>query len=145
MTTVAADPVVSVESIGTPTAGNILTLTCTVTLLQPLINMPSIRWEGPDGSEIWNGTDVTVSDPSFLNSSSVVVFVTYSPLHTSHGGQYRCFANVAISVAGVFISSSSALDVMVQSEFVQCQHIAQNYMSHYSPSSNTDHHRDSNK
>lgn len=115
--TSVADLLVSVESIGIPIAGNLLTLTCSVTLLQALINMPSIQWVGPDGTEIGNGTIVAVSDPSFLDSSSLVVSVTYSPLRTSHGGQYRCVANVAIPEAGVFITNSSAVDVIVQSEF----------------------------
>ena len=109
----------SVGSTGTSVAGNTLTLTCTATLLQPLTNTPSIQWVGPDGRRIENGAGVTVSDPIPLNASSMMVSVTYSPLRTSHGGEYRCVADVTIPQASLSITSSSALDITVQSESPQ--------------------------
>ena len=91
-------------------------LTCTVTLLQPLTNTPYIQWVWPNGMRIENGTGVAVSNPTPLNASSMMVSVTYSPLRTSHGGEYRCVADVTMPQASLSITSSSALNITVQSE-----------------------------
>ena len=105
------DTVVTITSSGLSMAGNNLTLICNVTLRQALRTTPSIEWVGPDGA-IGGVSDVTISMTS--ESGVSVMFV---PLHTSHGGEYRCVAN--ITVPQVTITASSAYDITVQSQSLQ--------------------------
>lgn len=101
-----------VRSTGTSVAGDTRTLTCTVIILQQLIAMPFIKWVGPNGIVIENETllDVNVFSPSPLT-----VILTFVPLRTSHGGEYRCVASVDIAEANVSIVNSSSLNITVQS------------------------------
>ena len=105
------DPVVTITSSGLSMAGNTLTLICNVTLRQTLRTTPSIEWVGPDGA-IGGVSNVTISMTS--ESGVSVMFV---PLHTSHGGEYRCVAN--ITIPQVTITASSAYDITVQSQSLQ--------------------------
>ncbi len=108
-----ADPVLEVVSTGVSTAGNTLTLTCTVTLQQPLRETPVIVALWPNGTVIENGT---VDGVMVSLSSPFIGVLTFSPLRTSHGGVYTCRASVDIPLAGVSISSSSQTNVTVQSQ-----------------------------
>ena len=56
--------------------------------------------------------DVTVSRPYPL-----VVVLTFAPLRTSHGDEYRCVAGVDVA-AGVSLTNSSVLNFTVQSTHV---------------------------
>ncbi len=100
-------------STGVSTAGNTLTLTCTVTLQQPLRGTPVIAALWPNGTEIRNGT---VEGVTASLSSPFIGVLTFSPLRTSHGGVYTYQASVDIPLAGVSISSSSQTNVTVQSQ-----------------------------
>ena len=103
-------PVVRIESAGESTAGVDHTLTCTVTLEQDLRAPLLIQWTAPNGSIIGNETlvDVTVS------RSSNNLFLTFAPLHTSHGGQYSCMASVNVPGANVFLSGQDSHNITVQ-------------------------------
>ncbi len=108
-----ADPVLEVVSTGVSTAGNTLTLTCNVTLLQQLRDTLAIVWMGPDRMEIGNET---VDGVTMSLLSPLTGVLTLSPLRTSHGGMYTCRASVAIPQAGVSLNSSSQTTVTVQSQ-----------------------------
>ena len=109
-------------------AGNTLTLICNVTLRQALRTTPSIEWVGPDGV-IGGVSNVTISMTS--ESGVSVMFV---PLHTSHGGEYRCVAN--ITIPKVAITASSAYDITVQSQSLQlAPHTHTHLTPHTSPPS----------
>ena len=118
-------------------AGSTLTLICNVTLLrQALRTTPSIEWVGPDGA-IGGVSDVTVSMTS--ESGVSVMFV---PLHTSHGGEYRCVAN--ITVPQVAITASSAFSITVQSQSLQlAPHTSYFPLPSLSPTPHSGHHGDS--
>ena len=108
---VPSAPVVRIESAGESTAGVNHTLTCTVTLEQDLKAPLLIQWTAPNGSIVGNETlvDVTVS------RSSNNLSLTFSPLHTSHGGQYSCMASVNVLKANVSIGGQASLNITVQS------------------------------
>ena len=104
-----AAPVVDIESTGTSTAGHMYTLNCTITLLQPLRATPTIMWTDSSGAIIESDDNITVSTPS-----SGVVILTFDPLVASHGGEYRCVAEVDIE-DGLSLTNSSAFNVIVLS------------------------------
>ena len=93
-------------------AGTTITLTCTVSLPQPLREVPSIVWIAPDGTEIGNGT---ILDVETCSLTPYIETLTFSPLHTDYGGEYTCSAGVNIEEAGVSIANSSSVTITVQS------------------------------
>ena len=135
---VPSAPVVRIESAGESTAGVNHTLTCTVTLEQDLRAPLLIQWTAPNGNIIGNETlvDVTVS------KSSNNLFLTFAPLHTSHGGQYSCMASVDVSKANVFLSGQASLNITVQSIYEDSLILYRTYfLSSFSPYAFPDHHR----
>ncbi len=108
------DPEVEIVSSGDSIAGTTVIFTCTVSLLLELRGVPLIVWVGRDGMEIRNETaeDITVHH-SFPPAAASL---TFSPLRTGHGGEYRCRASVDIAEAGVFITNSLPFNITVQSQ-----------------------------
>ena len=102
-----AAPVVDIESTGTSTAGHMYTLTCTVTLLQPLRATPTIMWTNSSGAIIENDTLST--------TTSEIVILTFDPLFASDGNEYWCVAEVDIE-DDLSLTSSSVFNVTVRSE-----------------------------
>ena len=104
-------PVVRIESVGESTAGVNQILTCIVTVGQDLRAPLLIQWTAPNGSIIGNETlvDVTVS------RSSNNLSLSFSPLHTSHRGQYSCMVSMNIPEASVIISGQASHNITVQS------------------------------
>ena len=90
------------------------TLICSATVVENLAVKPNIAWLYTNGT-IVGGTNITVGTVMMLGN----VFtqnLTFSPLRTSHGGQYVCRASVdmpVISLTG--INSESSMDINVQS------------------------------
>jgi len=74
-----------------PVAGESFSLTCTVTLAvgDSRIGDPVVQWIGPDGGSI--NSDIQ----QVITSDSTVTYVStleFTPVQTSHGGQYTCQA-----------------------------------------------------
>ena len=89
-----------------------LLLNCTV-FLQNFMATPSIEWEVPEDSR---GGSMTVANPIFIHTSQVAfAYLELSPLHTSHGGEYRCVANVTVPQS-ISLMSSLTINVTVESE-----------------------------
>ena len=93
-------------------AGTMVSLTCTVTLLDLLRGTPIISWMRPDGTEIENET---ITDVTVTQITPQTGILTFSPLHTDYGGEYTCRASVDIAEAGVFITNSSTFTIDVLS------------------------------
>ena len=95
-------------------AGNYEGIYCAASLRPILAGViPTIEWVGPNGTRLENGTDLVLYPPDSPQDIYVVVF---APLHTRHGGEYRCQASVVIPQTNVSITGSSNLNVTVQSE-----------------------------
>ena len=97
---------------GTSTAGDSFSLTCTVSVVENLIQSPIVTWIGPGVGQ------TGVKEIGLMVSDAVTILtLSFNPLQTSHGGQYTCRAvlsNNIISNAGVNTSTMSSTDVQVQ-------------------------------
>ena len=107
-----ADPLVVISVEGNSGDGATLTATCTVILSHPLREPPSIVIMSPNGMEVENGTVEGIT--TFLISPLIGV-VIFDPLRTIHGGMYMCRTSVEIPLAGVSISGSNTVNIIVQS------------------------------
>ena len=76
----------------TSIAGRYFLLTCHVSVVEHLINKPSVQWSG---GSVGSGNGVTESDTTHIEVRSTRT-LTFSPLHTSHGAKYFCKANINI-------------------------------------------------
>ena len=85
-------PTVTISPPEMPTAGESFSLTCTVTLAEgdSLIGDPAVQWMGPDGASIDSDTPQVMTDDSTVTYVSTLEF---TPVQTSHRGQYTCRAN----------------------------------------------------
>ena len=107
-------PEVIISSDGSTTAGDVYTLTCNATVVENLAVRPDIQWLYTNGT-IVGGTNITVGTMMMLGNVFTQNF-TFSPLHTSHGGQYICRASVDIPVISLSgINSESSMGIIVQS------------------------------
>ena len=84
------------------TAGESLTLTCSITLPAGVTGTPDFQWEGP-------GVTPTPAAPT-TSGQEVSSVLTLSAIATSQAGQYSCTATLSGSV-------STDLTVTVQSKF----------------------------
>ena len=96
----------------TGTAGEKFQLTCSVSGVEHLIAQPTVQWSG---GSVDSGNGVTQSDTTHSGVMSMRT-LTFSRLHTSHGAQYTCQADIVISSISVMRTGSESRDVMVQSK-----------------------------
>ena len=106
--------VVMVTSKGDPTAGNTYTLVCQVSVVEGLVVNPVVEWLDSNGTAV-SGVNLSVGEPN-IEGSVATRNLTFSPLHTSHGGNYTCRAS--ISVSRILLSSSNLTRITVQSMFI---------------------------
>ena len=88
----APPPTVSISPpVGTPTAGEPFTLTCSVTLEDggSLTKDLIVQWEAPVDINADNDIRVITDDSTGTRTSKL----KFAVLRTSHGGQYTCKAN----------------------------------------------------
>ena len=108
-------PVVSVMSDDTSTAGETFSLECVVETEEGVRSEDiSIVWLGPDGSEP-SGDSTEIGD---LTTEGTVTRgrLVFSPLHTSDRGQYTCTGRIAADSVGVDVSDFISLIIYVTSE-----------------------------
>ena len=74
------------------TAGNTVTITCSVTLPSGVTDTPSFQWRGPDG-ETHIPTNPTTS------GQTVSSVIKIKKIRTSQAGQYTCRASLSGSVS----------------------------------------------
>ena len=82
--------------------------------------VPTIEWRRAlDNSVIISEESITVGSP-LTNGQITTVTLEFSPIKTSHGGQYTCRANISSSILEgpqtVFVTE----DVIVQSMSCTC-------------------------
>ena len=85
-------------------AGNIVTLTCTVTLPSGVTDTPVFQWEGPGGV-------TPTPEDSMTNGQTVSSDLILTAITTSHAGQYTCTA----TLSGYTYNDS--ININVQSKF----------------------------
>ena len=108
--------IVTGEPAGTaPSAGESYTLTCTVEVVERLVVTPDVEWLDPDNKVITTGGDITVGSPE-TSGTTTTLTLTFNPLHTSHGGEYTCRANITVDGISVDVTSSDSFNVIVQSK-----------------------------
>ena len=67
----------------------------------------------------WSGGSVGTSHVSHIGmTSGVGSALIFNPLKTSHGGNYKCHAEINISSIHLTVRNTTDRDVMVQSESV---------------------------
>ena len=88
----ALRPRVAISTTGTLTAGKLFSFICTVTLADggSLTEDLTVQWVTPVGINIDTDSDIgMISTNSTVTRNSILKF---TPLRTSHGGQYTCNA-----------------------------------------------------
>ena len=106
------NPVVTITGMYSGTAGNDLMLTCTVKVKRFLIVEPTVQWsEGSVGS----GIGVMVGDTIHSGVMSMKT-LTFSPLHTSHGSQYTCQADINIPSIDLRKTKCEGRSIVVESK-----------------------------
>ena len=93
------------------TAGVSIELSCLVSVVEYLVQFLILDWSG-------RGVDqpgVVVGNLNGLDSL-VLRNISFSPLKTSHGGQYVCHAGLSIPIIDLEETWNSSTDLKVQSK-----------------------------
>ena len=103
---------VTISGVSDGLAGDNLSLTCTVTVEEYLTVVPTVQWSG--GSvRLEDGVTESETSHDGVNSTRTL---TFSPLHTSHGAEYTCQADISIPSISVMKTITRNVRVMVQSK-----------------------------
>ena len=102
-------------------AGNIVTLTCIVTLPSGVTDTPVFQWEGPGGV-------TPTPEDSMTNGQTVSSDLILTAITTSQAGQYTCTA----TLSGYTYSDS--INITVQSKFNKPLIVNGDYISIYNSS-----------
>ncbi len=108
-------PVISVVSAPISEAGQSVSLTCTVTVIENVIVNPHIELIKVGGSTITNSQNTSVINTEVSGSVSTLN-VSFDPLLTSHAGQYQCRASIDISDV-LSVSSNTTTSLYIASKF----------------------------
>ena len=87
-----------------PSSGDIVTLTCTVTLPSGVTDTPVFQWEGPGGV-------IPTPEDSMTNGQTVSSDLILTAITTSQAGQYICTATLSI------YTYNDSINITVQSKF----------------------------
>ncbi len=103
-------PSITITSEGNSTAGENYTLTCSVSVIEGLVDDASVTtsWTNNRGEPI---------QPDFMQTSGINKTATleFNPLLLSHGGQYVCNASIAIAGISIVKTNSQLYDITIQS------------------------------
>ena len=97
------------------TAGEVVELSCSVPVVEHLVQSPTLDWSG--GSVGQPG--VAVTDLTTL-SGTIWRNISFSLLKTSHGGQYICQAGLSIPAIGLEETWTNSRVMSVQSKWLSC-------------------------
>ena len=90
-------------------------------MVEGLVVDPDVVWLDSNGMTV-SGLNITVGGPS-IEGSMVTHNLTFSPLHTFHGGEYTCQASISVlNISIVNLSNSSSTHITVQSMLI-CYYI----------------------
>ena len=96
-------------------------LICTVSMNVDLNADPTLVWVGPDGTPVLSEHNITAGTPMVDdNVTSLTLFFT--PLNSSHGGEYTCKATVSVPELNVTLSKRATRDLIVTSRCLHCLH-----------------------
>ena len=103
-------PIVSIVSEGSSLAGENFTITCTSTVVAGLSDsvVVATSWTDSEGN-------LLQPDANLISNSNTSLALMFSPLFTSHGGQYFCTVTTSIAELSIQQMSSVPLDITVQS------------------------------
>ncbi len=107
-------PEVKIDGDTSPaTAGSTRTLSCVTSVVEGLVVNPSVVWMYSDGNVVLSGDEITVGSPEVMGNTTTLT-LTFSPLLTSHGGEYVCLASITIKEVSIEdLSSTAAVTVTV--------------------------------
>ena len=111
-------PVVSVSSPPVTEAGQPLSLTCTVTILEYLIVSPQVEWMPPDGSVISTDGNPSSGQAAVVSGTVSTRNITFSPLQTSHAGRYTCWAYLIVPNLSQSFNNSANNFIRVRCKFL---------------------------
>ena len=127
---VVPSPIVeaSANPTGTIFAGNMLTLTCIITLdggLSSMLNDLSVATVWTEGEqEVSTGDNIMVSGAAFVVGTTYSSTLSFNTVHTDDTGDYTCTATVSPSVSYSTVingvGSSDQVTVSVNGKIRQC-------------------------
>ena len=97
----------AISGLSSGTAGQSLLLTCTVTVVDHLVEEPFVWWTG---GSVGGSSGVTQSNVSGVST------LIFDPLQTSHGNEYTCVTEIHIDAIRLTISNNRSSNVTVLSE-----------------------------
>ena len=113
----AAEVSILAVSEDAPVAGQLYTLLCTVTVQNGPISHLQIMWLDPAGQPLSSQGVITIAKQPVLNPTRLTTYsLSFSPLHTSHGGEYTCQATVTSPQQTLQETSSAAHNLTVDSK-----------------------------
>ena len=107
-------PVVTIESMGSRTAGEEYQLICTVEVVEGLVVQPTVAWLDPPNQPA-SQPNIAVGTAQWEGVSTTLA-LTFNPLRTSHMGQYTCQAIVNIQEVFIDVMGMQTVDVVVASK-----------------------------
>ena len=96
-------------------AGQFLSLTCRVDVVEHLTVNPQVEWRQPDGSVVTNS-----GNPSAMFYNNLTLNSYFSSLLTSHAGEYWCEASINLTCENqsvLYVYNKKSSPVFVQCEF----------------------------
>ena len=100
---------VTITATGSPSAGQIYTLTCVGSLVGNTSIIPVVTWSNSTGG-VPSGNGVTVSSGN----------LTFNLLRTSNGGQYICLSTLGSPLNS---TAASVMNIIVQSKHINAEHL----------------------
>ena len=97
-------------------AGQFLSLTCRVDVVEYLTVDPQVEWTQTDGSVVTNTGNPSTGDSVKVMGRISTLNVSFSPLLTSHAGEYQCKASITIPGLNQTYTSANRTIVFVQSK-----------------------------
>jgi len=110
------DFAVSISTISTSIlAGQMFNLTCTVTTVDGLQNVPTVEWLDAGGRQVTTGGDVAVGSAGPLGTTTTLA-LRCRPLRVSHRGKVTCSATLTSPAPPQYLTKSAEWDLIVDSE-----------------------------
>ena len=97
-------------------AGQFLSLTCRVDVVEYVTVDPQVEWRQPDGSVATNTGNPSIRDRVEVMGRFSTLNVSFSPLLTSHAGEYQCRASITIPRLNQTYTSTNSTTAIVQSK-----------------------------
>ncbi len=99
-------PIITLPPSIVVTAGQPLSLTCNVTVVEHLVVYPVVEWGVSTG-------DTPPAGGTVMSGAMSTRTVSYDSLLTSHGGRYMCSASISISGMNV-AQNEDSIDITIQ-------------------------------